>query len=238
MSATAANAAEFQDGGKPVAQPFYLVDVNGNPISSTNPQTVVATGNTASGTVDAGSSPVKIGGVAATSAPSQVAVGAAVQAWFGRNGQIVIALADINGATASMNAPGDQQGTQTGVSTIAQGMLYTGGGNWDRMRTPNIFKKIAAVSITAGTPVSVWTPAGGKKFRVMAWMLSLSVAGAILFEDTTGTEVFRSSLMAAGIGLASPNIGNGYLSTAANNQLFLDVTATGTVSGFICGIEE
>src|SRR5579863_10484628 len=34
MSATAANTAEFQNAGKPVAQPFYLVDAAGNPISS------------------------------------------------------------------------------------------------------------------------------------------------------------------------------------------------------------
>lgn len=31
MSATIANTAEFQDAGKPVAQPVYLVDTNGNP---------------------------------------------------------------------------------------------------------------------------------------------------------------------------------------------------------------
>lgn len=36
MSATSAPSAEFQDGGKPVAFPLYLVDTSGNPISSTN----------------------------------------------------------------------------------------------------------------------------------------------------------------------------------------------------------
>jgi len=122
-------------------------------------------------------------------------------------------------------------------------MMYstTGGGNNSntvQARTPVIYKSIKAVSVTSGTPVSVWTPAAGKKFRVMGWMLSLSVAGSILFEDTTGTEVFRTSLMSAGVGLASPEMKNGYISTAANNQLFLDVTSTGTVSGYIFGTEE
>jgi hypothetical protein len=42
MATTTASAAEFQNGGKPVAQPVYLVDVNGNPISSTNSQVVSA----------------------------------------------------------------------------------------------------------------------------------------------------------------------------------------------------
>lgn len=35
-SSTTANAAEFQSAGKPTAEPVYLVDANGNPISSTN----------------------------------------------------------------------------------------------------------------------------------------------------------------------------------------------------------
>ena len=35
MSATTANPAEFQDAGKPVAPPVYLVDSNGNPLAST-----------------------------------------------------------------------------------------------------------------------------------------------------------------------------------------------------------
>ncbi len=35
MSAMMANNAEFQDGGKPIAQPVYLVDVNGYPQGGT-----------------------------------------------------------------------------------------------------------------------------------------------------------------------------------------------------------
>jgi hypothetical protein len=118
--------------------------------------------------------------------------------------------------------------------------FYSNGATYDAARTPAIFKPIKAVSITAGTPVSVWAPTSGKKFRVMGWMLSLSVAGAILFEDATGggNEFTRTSLMAAGVGLASPPLGNGHISTTINNALFLDVTATGTVSGFIFGTEE
>lgn len=36
MASTTANSAEFQTTGKPVANPVYLIDANGNPISSTN----------------------------------------------------------------------------------------------------------------------------------------------------------------------------------------------------------
>jgi hypothetical protein len=107
------------------------------------------------------------------------------------------------------------------------------------MRSPDVFKKIQAVAITAGTPVSVWTPAAGKKFRLMGYVLSTSVAGtSVLIEDGTGNEVLRAPTGAANNAAAAPAMGNGYLSAAANNALFLDVTATATVSGFVYGVEE
>lgn len=148
----------------------------------------------------------------------------------------------------SMNyLPGtNTQSLPLAVGPWAYGGAFSGTGNanlqgWSKQRQPTVFKNIKAVSITAGTPVSVWTPGSGNKFRLLGFMLSLSVAGSILFEDATGSanEFLRTPLLAAGIGLASPNMGGfGYLSTAANNGLFLDVTASGSVSGFVFGTEE
>src|ERR1700740_536751 len=84
-------------------------------------------------------------------------------------------------------------------------------------RSPGVFKEIKALSITAGTPVSIWTPASAtKKFRLMGYALSLSVAGSILFEDGTGNEVLRTPTLLAGAPFAGPAIGNGYLSSTAN----------------------
>lgn len=97
---------------------------------------------------------------------------------------------------------------------------------------------LAAQAITAGTPVSVYTPTSGKKWRIMAYAISDTVAGAVKFEDTTGVEVFRTPLLLASTPYNSPDMGNGYLSTAANNQLFLDLTVTGNVSGNIWLMEE
>lgn len=226
--------------GNGSAAAMNLTQIGGNAVVTGGASGLLGVGgNVASGTTDSGN-PVEIGGQAHATAPAGVSDGQRVVAWFGHSGQIAAALVDINGATASINTAGDQQGFVTGPGVVGQTMYYTGGGNWDRGRTPNIFKTIQAASITAGTPVSVWTPTSGKKFRVMGYVLSLSVAGAILFEDTTGgaNEFWRTALLAAGIGVPSPNLGNGHLSLAANNVLYLDVTATGTVSGFIYGIEE
>lgn len=113
----------------------------------------------------------------------------------------------------------------------------SGTGLFTPKRLVTKFVQLKAQAVTAGTPVSVYTPTAGKKFRILSYHLSLSVAGSVLLEDTTGVEVLRTPLLAAGIGQASPEMGNGYLSTTANNQLFIDVTASGSVSGWI-GVEE
>lgn len=46
MSSTAASQAEFQDGGKPVAGPIYLVDAAGFPVSGVNATPVAASTST------------------------------------------------------------------------------------------------------------------------------------------------------------------------------------------------
>jgi len=104
------------------------------------------------------------------------------------------------------------------------------------------FKPVKAVAITAATPVAVWTPATGKRFRLLGFCLVPTVAASILFEDATGgsNEFLRFPLTAAvptnqmpvSLGLL------GYLSTAINNALFLDVTSTATISGYVYGTEE
>lgn len=123
---------------------------------------------------------------------------------------------------------------------LAVAPSWWNGSSLDREYGPNVFKTLAAVSVTAGTPVAIWTPAAGKKFRLIGFMLSLSVAGAIIFKDggNSNAEIFRTSLMGAGVGLASPWFGNGVLGFAANGALEIDVTSTGTVSGFVFGCEQ
>jgi hypothetical protein len=105
-----------------------------------------------------------------------------------------------------------------------------------------VFKPIKAVAITAGTPVAVWTPASGRRFRLLGFCIVPTVAASILFEDATGSgnEFLRWPLTAAVPTAQIPvNIGPaGYLSTTANNALFLDVTASATVSGYVYGTEE
>ncbi|SRR5712692_9851233 len=116
------------------------------------------------------------------------------------------------------------------------------GASWDKLRTPNVIKTIAGVAVTAGTPQSIWTPVGGKKFRLMGYSIGISVgagsAAVFILKDNTA-EILRDIANGAnGLGKASPLLGNGYLSAAADQVLKLDTLASATVQGFVFGCEE
>jgi hypothetical protein len=106
--------------------------------------------------------------------------------------------------------------------------------------SPDTFKVIDAVAITAGTPVTVWTPASGKSVRLLGWALSSSAAAALEFQDSAavGTVIAQSPLLAAAGIHDAPRLGEGVVLAAADNTLELDVTASSTVSGMVFGIEE
>ncbi len=146
-------------------------------------------------------------------------------------------LSQVGGVATAM-AGSDGQ-TAANVPFEVNGYYNPATGGIDRQRTPTIFKLIASQAVTAGTPVSVWTPAAGKKFRILGFTLSTSVAGSILIQDTTGVNVLRLPKQVVNGVVSTPqNFNNGYLSTAANNQLFIDVSASGNVDGMIFGTEE
>jgi hypothetical protein len=195
-----------------------------------------AVGTVAHGTADSGN-PIKVGGFAKATNPPGVSDGQRVNAWYGQFGQQMVGLTTagtIADGTANVGATMSAGGASHILAV--SGLLFNGA-NHDRPRTPLVFKTIAAVAVTAGTPAAFWTPTAGKKFRLMGFMLSLSVAGSVILKDAA-TEMIRTPLMAAGVGLAAPPLGNGILSALANNVLNGDVTATGSVSGFVFGTEE
>jgi len=121
-------------------------------------------------------------------------------------------------------------------------MGQTGTGVVSVERVPNKILNVPGTAVTAGTAVSIWTPTSGKKFRLMGYHLSSTVASSLIFKDGTSSgsavEFLRTPIQAVNTGTPSPPLGNGFLSAAANNQLWLDVTASGTVHGFAIGIEE
>jgi hypothetical protein len=141
-----------------------------------------------------------------------------------------------DGQTALTGFP-DAAGT--GRALGAAPFLYNGA-TFDKARTTAIIKPIAPTAVTAATGITVWTPTSAKKFRLLGWALSVTVAGEIIFGDNAvGTVIARTGLLPAAIAQqAPPNLGNGFLSAAANNVLKLDVTVSATVQGFVFGTEE
>ena len=133
---------------------------------------------------------------------------------------------------------------RTTIPGVAAGdiadLLIDAAGRLKLAFTPDTFKVIDAVAITAGTPATVWTPASGKKVRLLGWFLSSSAAAALEFQDSgsAGTVIAQTPLLAAAEVHDAPHIGEGVLLAAADNTLDLDVTANATVSGMVFGVEE
>jgi hypothetical protein len=126
---------------------------------------------------------------------------------------------------------------------------------WVEVRTPSVFKTTTAT--VSGNTV-VWTPTSGKKFRLMRYIIQIPQNAAasaaadleITFQDATtsigvGHSCFIPSTAATtfGSGYSSGwiDLGNGYLSAAANNVLNINLSfalTSGEVRVTVCGAEE
>ena len=104
--------------------------------------------------------------------------------------------------------------------------------------SPVIFKNLSAVVITSET--TIWTPASGKRFRLMGFLLTQGVAtGAVTLKDNTaGTTILIIPQNTIGVALASPPMGSGILSATANNVLTATGVSTETLTGYVFGTEE
>jgi len=124
-----------------------------------------------------------------------------------------------------------------GQLLVSAGLINEGTGVAEQERTPTVFKAVKGVVVTAGTPVAIWTPAAGKRFRLMGWTFGISTAsGAVYLNDgATNFAVVSCSMTSPN---EPPDLRNGYLSAAVNNVLELDVASSCTVYGTVWGTEE
>lgn len=147
---------------------------------------------------------------------------------------------------------------------ISQGAIFQAavphiynGASWDRNRTPIIFK--TATAVNAGN-TAAWTPAAGKKFRLMRYQIeltenaTLAVAAVVTvkFQDNVTDFAFQhDQYIPAAAGVATGeawrsgwiDMGNGYISLVANNVLNFNIGggANLTAGQFrinVCGTEE
>lgn len=128
-------------------------------------------------------------------------------------------------------------GGSVGSAPLMVTPLAFNGASWDKPRTSSVFKDLAGVAIT--TIASVWTPASGKKVRLMGGSFSVSGACSVLFEDGgAGTTIIRTPLLEANKPYTLDLL-NGVLSGAADRVLKATAsTGTVTITGHLYGTEE
>ena len=122
------------------------------------------------------------------------------------------------------------------VLGVAAFQYQFNGTTWRRQRTPNVFK---VVSLIAGTAeATIWTPATGKRFRLMGFILTSGTTSTLTFNDgTAGTLIFQTR-GANNAPIITPPLGDGILSLAANNPLTVTRGTSGTLEGVVFGTEE
>lgn len=122
------------------------------------------------------------------------------------------------------------------TSQIGAWLLAFDGNQGVRVRVSSARKDLNAVAV--GTIATVWTPAAGKRVRLMGGVVSVSAAGSLLFEDNAaGTFVWRTPKLATD----SPynfDLGQGVALGAVNNVLKLTLSVAGNVTGTLYGVEE
>lgn len=144
-----------------------------------------------------------------------------------------------NNGVALMYGAGETTVAPLGVASLGYGGDDFG---YELLRLAGTFKTLTAQAIVAAAGVTVWTPASGKKFRLLGFSLSSTAEAGLKFYDGVAgaltTLVFQTPVLAAGGVLTIESLGLGRLSAAANNTLALDVSGNSTISGTIWGVEE
>lgn len=141
--------------------------------------------------------------------------------------------------TAVIQANTGQATTATADGQTAANILEAAQGRFngvtiDRVRTFTKLLNLNKVAVTAGTPVDSLTPTVGKSWRMIAYHLTNDAGkGGIKVQSVSGT-----TLITVAQGSPGPDLGQGVLADAVNHHLFVDVTDTGNVSGFIGYSEE
>jgi hypothetical protein len=170
---------------------------------------------------------------------------------------LYVALGGVNyTATIASDA---QSLAVTGIVVTSAPAVFNGA-SWDRARTPNTFKTAQA---TASGDTALWTPTSGKKFRLMRFKVQVTANAyiaargvlTIKLRDATTDISLTHDIYLGQTAIAAdtnPNqqpiletgwidLGNGFLSAAANNVLNINLSAAlsgGNVRVTCAGTEE
>jgi hypothetical protein len=193
-------------------------------------------------------------------------VGTAALGYDGTNVRVI--KTDSTGAifiTGSISATNPSVGTNDAAAPASSTQIGVFDGvDLRAVRTPNIFKTLSTTGVSAPKPI--WTPAAGKKFRLMRLSVSVSgnayiTAGGMLTlyfsEGPAGSDIgydfnlwipplmgngansynFTATLFDSGL----VDLGNGYLAAAINTTLYVQMNQVlngGLVTVNVMGTEE
>jgi hypothetical protein len=119
------------------------------------------------------------------------------------------------------------------------------------VRTPTIWRQLADTAAAGDT--AIWTPAGGKKIRILAGAITVSQAATCAGAQSVGIklnavqlfyfQISHAALAATPAAVTYPFVlpGNGYLSTTADAICYLSLNGAftaGSASVWMCGTEE
>ena len=103
---------------------------------------------------------------------------------------------------------------------------------------PFVTKDFSAVAV--GTIVTAWTPAAGKRIRLLGGTISLSAGVSLLFEDNEAgsSNKFRTPKVAADTPMNLNLPPTGMLLSAVDNVLKMTSSGAANMTGTLWGEEE
>jgi hypothetical protein len=134
-----------------------------------------------------------------------------------------------------INIPDTDNVTSNNMTNMRMSSYAFTGTGWDRVRGSKI-NKSAELTMTAGVAQSAWTPAAGKKFRLLGFILTIDTTDRVVIRDGT-TSIIPLKLVAnTPVAITLPL--NGILSNAANNTLQIITDLANTIRITAIGTEE
>ncbi|HMD60229.1 MAG TPA: hypothetical protein VKG78_02295, partial [Opitutaceae bacterium] len=118
---------------------------------------------------------------------------------------------------------------------LAAGELYNPAtNNVEVQRTPTIYVPFTAKK----TGETLWTPAAGKRFRLLGWTIFATLECTGEFKDEAGETGILVPFEKKTATNSPPGIFNGYMSAKAGNKLVITLTGGAGVTGYVFGTEE
>lgn len=139
----------------------------------------------------------------------------------------------------------NNDGLNAGSALLGVSNFNTGfaGATWDRVRVGKVYKYIEYLNLANATATTVWTPAAGKKFRLMGVQVGTSSGSNALVHLRDGAAGSGSPFYTVRTGQTDTkdfSFGNGYISSASNNvlEIYNNTGATCSVWVTAWGTEE